>query len=149
MRQCWLRIRHKLTTPHLPSKDMLSGIWPTQSDMGRWHLKQHMKYLIKLWMHLSYIIRLICYLKKKQRCHCEFILDIGLVRRTDDTRILCSPRSWQHTEHRHWVTGAWKSCSCSGIWCDNISILWKGITWLKHLLHIHQPTIVGWDNWKS
>ena len=31
--------------------------------------------------------------KKKQQHHCEFMFDIGLVRRTNDTRFLCSPRS--------------------------------------------------------
>ncbi|KAL5165354.1 hypothetical protein HKD37_18G050493 [Glycine soja] len=50
---------------------------------------------------------------------------------------------------RHMTQGSFVPQGCDNIlntaigriWCDNISILWKGITWLKHLLHIHQPTI--------
>jgi len=45
--------------PHLPLKDMLSGSWHALSDMGKWHLRRHKKYLIKLWVASSILITII------------------------------------------------------------------------------------------
>jgi len=45
--------------PHLPLKDMLSGRWHALGDIGRWHLRWHKKYLIKLWVASSILITII------------------------------------------------------------------------------------------
>jgi len=57
----YLGIHHRLTTPHLSLKDMLSGSWHAQSDMDKWHLKWHKKYLIKLWVCVLHIIAITCF----------------------------------------------------------------------------------------
>ena len=34
-------------------------------------------------------------------------------------RVALLPWSWRHTQYCHWATGACRSCSCNGVWCDN------------------------------
>ena len=52
-KQCLLRIKQWSSTFHLPLQDMRSGRWHTQSYICRWDLRQHKKFLIKLWVHVK------------------------------------------------------------------------------------------------